>query len=79
MWYGIMNNNRLDRLIQLIEKSGRKTIIIRNHGDPFTSPKIKQALRHKNLKYVELPGVHDDFVTNPEPYINLIQSEHERG
>jgi len=73
MWLGIIHNNRLDRLDELIEKPGRKTIIIRNQDDPFSSPALGGALKQPNVQFKEMPGVHDDYVSNPKPYIDLLR------
>ena len=75
MWHGIRNNNRLARLNQLISLPGRRTIIVRNKDDPFSSPELKQKIKNKNMRFIELPGVHDDYVTNPKPYIDLLLKE----
>jgi hypothetical protein len=75
MWLGITNNNRLGRLDKLIRwnNSKREIIIILNQKDPFSSPEIKEKLKGANVRFIELPGVHDDYVTNHEPYIKLLQ------
>jgi hypothetical protein len=75
MWLGILNNNRLDHLGALIKQNGRITIIIRNQEDPFSSPDLKKSIKGGDLKFIDLPGVHDDYVTNPKPYIDLILKE----
>lgn len=75
MWLGILNNNKLEHLRKLMDRADQKTIIIRNHSDPFTSPEIKSLVKGPGVRYVELPGVHDDYVKNPEPYIELIKKE----
>jgi hypothetical protein len=75
MWLGIIHNNRLGHLERLINHAGRKTIIIRNQQDPFSSPGLKEKIIAKNVRFVELPGVHDDYVTNPQPYIDLLLKE----
>lgn len=72
LWYGVLNNNRLIELEKLMERPGRKTIIIRNTDDTYCAPEIKHRLAHPRLRFVELPGVHDDFATNPGPYIDLL-------
>jgi hypothetical protein len=72
MWLGIINNNRLDHLEKLIGQKGRKTIIVRNREDPFSSPEIKGLIKGPHVDFIELPGVHDDYVKNPEPYIDLL-------
>jgi hypothetical protein len=69
LWLGLINHKRLDFLIH----SDKNIILIRNKDDPFCSPEIKKVVeRLKNIKYVELPGVHDDYVKNPQPYIDLL-------
>jgi hypothetical protein len=75
MWLGIIHNNRLEHLNRLIRQPGRKTLIIRNQDDPFSGPGLEQAIKGSNLSFVELPGVHDDYVTNPKPYIDLLLKE----
>ncbi len=74
LWLGIIHNNRLDRLNKLIEKPGRRTIIIRNQDDPFSSPALRNELRSRNVQFQQMPGVHDDYVTNPRPYIDLLRA-----
>jgi len=51
-------------------------VLIRNQEDFLCSPEIEQAVKdYKNVRYLELPGGHDDFMTNPQPYIDLILKE----
>lgn len=74
MWLGIRNNNSLDRLNKLAGRPDRKIIIVRNQDDTFSSPKIKELIEDwPDVRFVSLPGVHDDYVTNPKPYIDLIR------
>lgn len=75
MWLGILNNNKLKHIQKLMGRADQKTIVIRNQSDPFTSPEIKNIIKGPGVSYVELPGVHDDYLKNPKPYINLIQKE----
>ncbi|MBX4191164.1 hypothetical protein KW794_03695 [Candidatus Saccharibacteria bacterium] len=75
LWLGILNNNKLAHLNKLMNRSDQKTIIIRNSDDPYCSPSIKDKVRGPQTMFVELPGVHDDFVTNPGPYIDLLLKE----
>jgi hypothetical protein len=75
MWLGIIHNNRLGHLRGLIGQAGRKIIIIRNSDDPFSSPELKDKIKGPNVKYIILPGVHDDYITNHKPYIDLILKE----
>lgn len=71
MWLGIANNNKLGKIFKVAE--GRQVIIIRNSEDTYSAPDLEKALRgHKNIRFVSLPGVHDDYPTNPEPYIALL-------
>ena len=59
-----------------IEKlSGAQMILVRNTDDEFCSPEIKEIVgRYKNIKYIEIPGYHSDYYTNPQPYIDLIKN-----
>lgn len=75
MWLGVFHNNRLARLKRLAENPGRKIIIIRNQDDPFSGPMLQKDLKIPNVRFIELPGVHDDYVTNPKPYIDLLLKE----
>lgn len=75
MWLGILNNNRLGHLKKLINTPARTTIVVRNSKDPYCSPDIKNKIHGSNLRFIELPGVHDDYVTNPAPYIDLLLKE----
>jgi hypothetical protein len=75
MWLGILNNNQLGHLQKLIKQPGRKTIIVRNSEDPYCSPGIKNDIKGQGVKFIELPGVHDDYVSNPNPYIDLLLNE----
>lgn len=75
MWLGILHNNRLGHLNMLIHQPDRQTLIIRNREDPFNSPELKNKISGSNLEYIQLPGVHDDYVTNPQPYIDLLKRE----
>jgi hypothetical protein len=72
LWLGIIHNNKLDRIYALADKPGREIIVIRNQDDPFTTPKIANQLKHRSIKFIELPGVHDHFLRNPQPYIDLL-------
>ncbi|HET7529241.1 MAG TPA: hypothetical protein VFJ84_03390 [Candidatus Saccharimonadales bacterium] len=75
MWLGILNNNKLAHLQKLMDRPDQKTIVIRNHSDPFTSPGIKDLIKGPGVRYFELPGVHDDYVKNARPYIDIIKKE----
>ncbi len=72
LWWGLIKNRSLD----FLKLNAGKIVLVRNTEDTYCSPQIKDDLS-ESIKYVELPGVHDDYVTNPEPYIKLIQSEYE--
>lgn len=66
----LKNHGELDFLTKLDDL---KTILVRNQGDEFCSPEIKEVISHyRNIDYVEVPGYHSDYYTNPQPYIDLI-------
>ena len=70
----IKNQSHLDFLDKL---SGQKVLLIRNENDEFCSPKIKEVVsKHKNIRYLSLPGYHSDYYTNPRPYIDLLLKEY---
>ncbi len=74
MWLGTFHNNRLGHIEELAEAKDRRIIIIRNHNDSFTTPQITGAVSHlSNVIVKTLPGIHDDFYVNPEPYIKIIK------
>lgn len=73
MWLGIKNNNQTN-FIENLNQSGRKILLVRNLDDPFCGPEISKLGKNlKNVQYIELPGVHDDYVKNHAPYIELIK------
>src|SRR5262249_31508955 len=66
----IKQNGNLNFLVDLKDKP---IYVIRNQNDYFCSPDIEVALQsHPNIRYVKLPGEHDDYYTNPQPYIALL-------
>lgn len=75
MWLGILNNNNLSHLQKLMSRPDQKTIIIRNDSDVFVTPGLKKLVKGPGVKYIELPGVHDDYITNPKPYIDILIKE----
>ncbi len=51
----------------------RPTYVVRNDGDYLCSPDIQVAMNgYPNVTYVRLPGGHDDYYINPQPYIALL-------
>lgn len=69
-----LKNHRNLHFLDLLEN--KEVILIRNEEDYFCSPEIKEAVKkYKNARYVQLPGGHDDFMTNPTPYIDLVLKE----
>lgn len=69
-----LKNHRYLHFLDLLEN--KKVILVRNEEDYFCSPEIEEAIKeYKNVRYVSLPGGHDDFMTNPQPYIDLIRKE----
>lgn len=76
LWLGIKNNNRLDFLDRLTADPGRKIIIVRNQDDDYCSPEIENVCKtYETVRFVTFPGQHEDFVTNPKPYIDLLLKE----
>ncbi len=66
-----LKNHRYLHFLDLLEN--KKVILVRNEEDYLCSPEIEKAIKeYKNVRYVELPGGHDDFMTNPQLYIDLI-------
>lgn len=69
-WSVLRNQSHLEFLDQLADKSA---VLVRNKDDEFCSPHIKKKLSsYKNIKYIEIPGYHSDYYTNPRPYIGLL-------
>ncbi len=78
LWLGVKNNNKLDRLYALAGNQDRQIILVRNHDDSFCDPAIGELFKGRsNVRYVELPGVHEDYTTNPKPYIKLMEEARE--
>ena len=69
-----LKHHRYLHFLELIKN--KKVVLIRNQEDYFCSPEIEKAVKdYKNVRYLELPGGHDDFMTNPRPYVDLILKE----
>ena len=72
-WSVLKNQSHLDFLEQ---QSDKQMILVRNLDDEFCSPQIKKVVgAYKNVRYVEIPGYHSDYYTNPKPYIDLLLKE----
>jgi hypothetical protein len=66
----LKHNGSLDFLSGLKHIS---TYVVRNEKDDFCSADIQVALNgHSHVRYVPLPGEHDDYYVNPQPYIALL-------
>lgn len=66
-----LKNHRYLHFLDLV--GAKKVILVRNEEDLFCSPQIERAVKkYSNVRYMALPGGHDDFMTNPQPYIDLI-------
>jgi hypothetical protein len=66
----LKNSGQLDFLNELKDK---KVLIIRNEQDFICSPGIHIALSaYPHVFFRTTPGEHDDYYTNPQPYIDLI-------
>lgn len=69
----LKNADKLDFLDELKEKN---VLVIRNKHDPICSADLKVALAaYTDFYYWEMPGEHDDYYTNPQPYIDLLPTE----
>lgn len=54
----------------------KKIIVIRNDEDDICTPQIESLLnQYKNIKYIKMPGGHDDYYLNPAPYVDLLLKE----
>ncbi len=68
--FALKNAGSLDFLNALKDK---KVLVIRNQQDYVCSPDIHVALAsYPNVFFRTLPGEHDDYYTNPQPYVDLI-------
>jgi hypothetical protein len=71
--YTILALKMADNLSFLDELKDKNVLIIRNQQDKICSADIKVALTaYPDFYYWELPGEHDDYYTNPKPYIDLL-------
>jgi len=69
----LKNNKELTFMSSLADK---KVTLIRNEQDNFCSPDIQVALAsYPSVNYVTVPGLHDDYYYNPQPYIDLLPKE----
>ena len=67
----IRNNKKLDFLAGHPDS---KKLVVRNRDDKLCSPEIKRRVQdYQNVKYAELPGLHDDYIRHPGPYVELIK------
>ena len=72
-WLALVWHTKL-AFVELL--SDKKVIFVRNSDDNYLTPKIKKSLAPlPNIKYFELPGQHDDYYTNPAPYIEILLKE----
>lgn len=69
-WSVLRNQSKLEFLEKL---KSENVLLVRNQRDQFCSSSIKDLI--SGIKYVELPGDHEDYYSNPKPYIDLIQKE----
>ena len=66
----LKSNDTLNFLNDLKEKT---VIVVRNDQDYISSPDIEVALAaYPNAKLVKLPGGHNDYYYNAQPYIALL-------
>jgi hypothetical protein len=66
----VQHHGQLDFLQKLKAKN---VGIIHNQQDYLCSPDIEiPIVSYPNVKFIRLPGGHNDFYTNPQPYIDLL-------
>ena len=73
MWHGIHNHKFTDWL------PVAPVIVVRNNDDAWCTSDDIEITRKSTLPILafhELPGEHDDCWFNPEPYVRLLQSNH---
>ncbi len=83
VFFGLFHPIRTVRIYQQVRQpltidglKGNRILLIRNENDFFSSPQIKKlAQEQPNVKYVELPGRHDNVWIEPQPYVDLILKE----
>lgn len=63
--------------LDFLDRAKDKNIwIVRNSEDVLCSPDIQLPLAgYKQAHLVNLPGMHDDYLTNPQPYIGLLPKQ----
>ncbi len=72
-WMVLKNNNSLGFLQAL---SGKNIWVVRNQADPFCSPDIQLPIAsYKRASLINLPGRHEDYYSNPQPYIGLLPKQ----
>lgn len=71
--YSALAFKKSDSLGFLEELKEKNVLVIRNRQDKICSADIKVALAaYPDIYYYELPGQHDDYYYNPQPYIDLL-------
>lgn len=74
--YTVLAIKNADKLVFLDQLKEKNVLVIRNKQDQICSADIKVAMAaYPDFYYWELPGEHDDFYTNPKPYIDLLPTE----
>lgn len=63
--------------MEFLEEIKDKNVwIIRNQNDPYCSPDIQLPISSsKRVSLINLPGEHDDYYFNPQPYIGLLPKQ----
>lgn len=84
-WYFLTDWGHSRRLLAAAKQSdfpndiaipAGQVIVARNEHDPWFTDDLRALQKaHPNIRIVHLPGDHDDCWFNPEPYVNLLQSE----
>lgn len=74
--YAVLSVKSVGGLDFLENAEGKNIWIVRNSEDVLCSPDIQLPLAgYKWAHLVNLPGDHDDYLTNPQPYIALLPKQ----
>ncbi len=83
LYYAIRDFRRTSAIIKFAQIydldetiENHQVLLVRNEQDDFLTPYL-QTLQshHPTLRIVVVPGDHDDCMFNPQPYVDLLQSE----
>lgn len=74
--YAVLAVKSVGGLDFLTRAEGKNIWVVRNQEDVLCSSDIQLPLAgYKRAHLVSLPGMHDDFLTNPQPYIAILPKQ----